>query len=134
MNVFVVLAHPEPQSFNAAMFRTAVQTLREAGHSVATSDLYAMGFDPVSSRRNFTTTRDPDYLKLQLEEMHATELDGFAADLDAEMATVEACDLIIKGLEKTIASRVVTYDFARLMDGATEVRCSEFGQAIIGNM
>jgi len=46
----------------------------------------------------------------------------------------EACDLIVSGLEKTILSKVVTYDFARLMDGAKEVKCSEFGQAIISNM
>jgi isocitrate dehydrogenase len=50
------------------------------------------------------------------------------------MGWLEACDLIVSGLEKTIESRVVTYDFARLMDGATEVKCSEFGQAIIKNM
>ena len=47
---------------------------------------------------------------------------------------VEAADLIVSGLEKAILSRVVTYDFARLMAGATEVKCSEFGTAIIGNM
>ena len=46
----------------------------------------------------------------------------------------EAADLIVKGLEQTIASRVVTYDFARLMDEPTEVKCSEFGTAIIENM
>jgi isocitrate dehydrogenase len=46
----------------------------------------------------------------------------------------EAADLIVAGLEKTIAERTVTYDFARLMEGATELRCSEFGSAIIGNM
>ncbi|MCX6143159.1 MAG: NADP-dependent isocitrate dehydrogenase [Ignavibacteriales bacterium] len=46
----------------------------------------------------------------------------------------EAADLIIQGLDKTIQSRVVTYDFARLMEGAKEVRCSEFGEAIISNM
>lgn len=46
----------------------------------------------------------------------------------------EAGDLIIKGIEKTIGSKVVTYDFARLTEGATEVKCSEFGQAIIRNM
>jgi len=46
----------------------------------------------------------------------------------------EAADLIVSGLEKTIVSQVVTYDFARLMAGATEVKCSEFGTAIIGNM
>ena len=46
----------------------------------------------------------------------------------------EAADLIIQGLDKTITSRVVTYDFARLMEGAKEVKCSEFGEAIINNM
>ncbi len=46
----------------------------------------------------------------------------------------EAADLIIKSMEKTIASKVVTYDFARLMDGATEVKCSEFGEELIKNM
>ncbi|OGG46472.1 MAG: NADP-dependent isocitrate dehydrogenase [Candidatus Handelsmanbacteria bacterium RIFCSPLOWO2_12_FULL_64_10] len=46
----------------------------------------------------------------------------------------EAADRIISGLEKTIASKVVTYDFARLMDGAREVKCSEFGDAITRNM
>ncbi len=50
------------------------------------------------------------------------------------MGWTEACDLIIRGLERTIASKVVTYDFARLMEGAKEVKCSEFGQAIIENM
>src|ERR671917_143632 len=39
----------------------------------------------------------------------------------------EAADLIIKGMEKTIQAKVVTYDFARLMESATEVKCSEFG-------
>ncbi|GIN86853.1 isocitrate dehydrogenase [NADP] [Heyndrickxia sporothermodurans] len=46
----------------------------------------------------------------------------------------EAANLITKSMEKTIASKVVTYDFARLMDGATEVKCSEFGSELIKNM
>ncbi len=46
----------------------------------------------------------------------------------------EAADLITAAMEKTFGQKVVTYDFARLMDGATEVRCSEFGGALIGNM
>jgi isocitrate dehydrogenase len=46
----------------------------------------------------------------------------------------EAASLIIKAMEKTIAEKVVTYDFARLMEGATEVKCSEFGDALIKNM
>ncbi len=46
----------------------------------------------------------------------------------------EVADLILKGLNGAIASRRVTYDFARLMDGATEIKCSEFGQNIIAHM
>lgn len=46
----------------------------------------------------------------------------------------EAADLIIKGIEKTISNKMVTYDFHRLMDGATLLKTSEFGNAIIDNM
>lgn len=46
----------------------------------------------------------------------------------------EAADLITKAMDKTIASKVVTYDFARLMEGATEVKCSEFANELIKNM
>jgi isocitrate dehydrogenase len=46
----------------------------------------------------------------------------------------EAADLIVKGMEGAVAARTVTYDFARLMDGAKEVKCSEFGDAIIKHM
>ncbi len=46
----------------------------------------------------------------------------------------EAADLIVKGLESAIAKKVVTYDFARLMEGAKEVKCSEFGTAVIESM
>jgi len=46
----------------------------------------------------------------------------------------EAADLILKGLNGAIASKRVTYDFARQMEGATEIKCSEFGQNIIAHM
>ena len=50
------------------------------------------------------------------------------------MGWKEAGNMIIKGLEAAISSKRVTYDFARLMDGATELKCSEFGDEIIKNM
>lgn len=46
----------------------------------------------------------------------------------------DAADLIVRGLEATIAQKTVTYDFARLMEGAREVRCSEFGDLIVEHM
>ena len=47
---------------------------------------------------------------------------------------LEAADLIVKGINGAIASRNVTYDFARLTDGATEIKCSAFGQNIVEHM
>ncbi len=50
------------------------------------------------------------------------------------MGWQEAADLIIKGLEGAISSKRVTYDFERLMEGATLLKCSEFGKEIVKNM
>jgi isocitrate dehydrogenase len=50
------------------------------------------------------------------------------------MGWTEAADLIVKGMEGAVAAKTVTYDFARLMEGATLVKCSEFGDAIINHM
>ena len=50
------------------------------------------------------------------------------------MGWSEAADLVISSTEKTISQKIVTYDFARLMEGAKEVKCSEFGKALISNM
>ena len=50
------------------------------------------------------------------------------------MGWVEAADLILSSMSKSIEAKKVTYDFARLMDGATQVSCSQFGQEMINNM
>jgi len=50
------------------------------------------------------------------------------------MGWTEAADAIITAMDRTIAQKTVTYDFARLMEGATEVKCSEFGDALIRNL
>jgi NAD(P)H dehydrogenase (quinone) len=95
MRVLIVYAHHEPTSFNGALLREAMAALREAGHEVVVSDLYAMGFDPVSDRRNFTTVADPNRLRQQTEETYASAHDGYVPALQAEMDKVAACDLLI---------------------------------------
>jgi isocitrate dehydrogenase len=50
------------------------------------------------------------------------------------MGWTEAADAIITAMDRTIEQKVVTYDFARLMEGATKVKCSEFGDALIRNL
>ncbi len=95
MKVFIVYAHAEPHSFNGAMRDLAVATLADAGHAVQVSDLYAMKFDPVSDRRNFLSVKDAGYFKQQIEERHASEVGGFAPDVQAEIEKLFWCDVLI---------------------------------------
>jgi NAD(P)H dehydrogenase (quinone) len=95
LKVLIVYAHAEPKSFNGAMLEIAVKTLKAAGHEVIVSDLYAMEFNPLSGRHNFTSVMDPDYFKQQLEEIYATENNGFAPDVQAEMDKLAWCDMVV---------------------------------------
>jgi NAD(P)H dehydrogenase (quinone) len=95
MRVLIVHAHHEPSSFNGAMTREAVAALRGAGHEVVVSDLYAVGFDPVSDRRNFTHVADPARLRQQTEEAAASSTGGFVPELQAEMDKLAWCDVLI---------------------------------------
>lgn len=95
MKILIVLAHPEPQSMNGAMFTTAIETLEAAGHEIKTSNLYAMRFNPVSDSSNFTRLQNASFFKQQLEELHATETGSFAYDIEMEQQKVEWCDLMI---------------------------------------
>jgi NAD(P)H dehydrogenase (quinone) len=95
MRVLIVHAHHEPTSFNGAMTREAIAALGAAGHEVVISDLYAMGFDPVSDRRNFTTVAESNQLKQQAEESLASAQGGFAPDLQAEMDKLAWCNVVV---------------------------------------
>jgi len=95
MRVLIVHAHHEPKSFSSALYAQAAKTLSDQGHQVVTSDLYGQGFDPVSDRRNFVSVHDSEYLKQQVEEQYASQVSGFAPDLDAEIRKLESCDLLL---------------------------------------
>jgi NAD(P)H dehydrogenase (quinone) len=95
MRIFIVHAHPEPQSFNGALTSAAQDALRAAGHEVEISDLYGMAFNPVSDRSNFLTVHDPDIFRQQSEEAHAAAHDGFAPEIQAEMDKLFWCDALI---------------------------------------
>lgn len=79
----------------AAMKDRAVDVLRDESHEVVTSDLYAIGFEPVARRSDFTSIADPDFLKYQVEQSLAASQDGFLPDIAAEQAKLVACDLLI---------------------------------------
>jgi len=95
MRVFIVHAHHEPQSLNGALTRAAAAALAAVGHEVVVSDLYAMQFNPVSDRRNFATVKDPEYLRQQTEEIYASENNGYAPDIRAEMDKLFWCDALV---------------------------------------
>ncbi|WP_374336502.1 NAD(P)H-dependent oxidoreductase [Methyloversatilis sp.] len=95
MNVLIVHAHPEAQSFSSAMCRSAADTLCAQGHTVTVSDLYAQGFNPVAGAADFTGRSNPDYLNYALEQRHAQERGMLAPDIRAEVDKVLACDLLI---------------------------------------
>ncbi|MDX2003863.1 MAG: NAD(P)H-dependent oxidoreductase [Meiothermus sp.] len=72
MNILIVYAHPNPNSFNAAMREVAVGALSRAGHSILTSDLYAMHFNPVLSARELAG--DHHALKAEMSKVHRADM------------------------------------------------------------
>ncbi|WP_127582801.1 NADP-dependent isocitrate dehydrogenase [Paenibacillus koleovorans] len=74
----------------------------------------------------------PKYAGLDVVNPGSVTLSGVM--MLEHLGWLEAADLIYKGMEKSINNKTVTYDFARLMEGATEVKCSEFANEVIKNM
>lgn len=122
MNILLVYAHPEPASFNGAMKNQAVDTLSSSGHQVTVSDLYAMHWQAAAGANDFTDRVHPDTLRLQTEQAHAWSGKTFASDLAAEMAKLEAAELVIfqfplwwwsiPAILKGYIDRVFAYGFA----------------------
>ena len=95
MRALVVLAHPEPRSFNAALKDATLEVLAARGAQVVVSDLYADGFGAVAGRADFTTVRDADRLTLSLEQRHALGHDGLAPEVARELGRLRAADLLV---------------------------------------
>jgi NAD(P)H dehydrogenase (quinone) len=85
MNVLLSHAHPEPKSFCTAMYRMAIQALKEQGHNVQISDLYHQSFNPVAGAADFSERRNSDYLTYALEQRYAYDSDALAADIQGEL-------------------------------------------------
>lgn len=95
MNVLIVHAHPEPQSFCTAMMQRMRGRFESQGHVVVVSDLYAKQFNPVASAADFSQRNNPDYLVYALEQRHAQKTDSLPKDIAEELALLEQCDLLI---------------------------------------
>lgn len=95
MKVLIVHAHPEPQSFTAALRDQAVSTLQAQGHEVQASDLYAMNWNPVASASDFTSRENPEYLVYALEQRLGVKSQSIAADIQQELDKLLWADLLI---------------------------------------
>ena len=95
MHAHIVLAHPEPQSFNAHLARVARRALEARGWSVSLSDLYAMGFDPCERAEHYAPRRRPERFDVQAEQRHASEHGKIPAGVAAEIALLDSADLLI---------------------------------------
>lgn len=95
MNVLIVHAHNEPQSFSTALYQLAEETLRGQGNEVKVSDLYAMNWNPVASAADFGERANPDYLVYALEQREGAKAKTIAADIQAELDKLLWADLVI---------------------------------------
>ncbi|XP_019360893.1 PREDICTED: NAD(P)H dehydrogenase [quinone] 1 [Gavialis gangeticus] len=92
----IVLAHADKTSFNHAMKDAAVDALQKKGWSVTVSDLYAMKFNPVLSREDFTgKPKDPNNFNYAVEMGLAWKEGRLSGDIVAEQKKLEAADLVI---------------------------------------
>lgn len=95
MNILIVHAHPEPQSFTDTLKQTAIDELTRLGHHVEVSDLYEMNFNPVASREDFRELGNPEYLNYALEQRNAAKNHLLADDIQIEIEKVRKADLLI---------------------------------------
>lgn len=95
MHALIVLAHPEPQSFNGHLKNVAVEELTTLGYTVEISDLHAMGFDPVEDRRHYPERAPDTRFDVQAEQRHAYETRTLDADVQAEIDKLHSADLVI---------------------------------------
>ncbi len=95
MHAHFVLAHPEPQSFNAHLVRAGAAALTNAGWTVSVSDLYAMGFDPCERPEHFSDRAAPDRFDAQAEQRHASQTGTLPQVVKEELALLDRADLLV---------------------------------------
>lgn len=95
MQAHIVLAHPEPQSYNAHLASTARKALEDTGWSVSVSDLYHMDFDPCERASHYRDQIAPNRFDVQSEQRHACQNRTVPTDVAAEIERLDRADLVI---------------------------------------
>jgi NAD(P)H dehydrogenase (quinone) len=94
-NILIVHAHPEPRSLTSALKDLAVATLRQQGHDVLVSDLYAMGWKAVADEGDFTDFIAPERLSYVAESRHAFASKTQSPDIEAEQKKLLWADAVL---------------------------------------
>ncbi|WP_341643849.1 NAD(P)H-dependent oxidoreductase [Thauera sp. SDU_THAU2] len=95
MNVLIVHAHYEQESFSSALMHCAVDVFESGGHEVRVSDLYKMNWNPVASASDFGEREHSEYCVYALEQRKACQAGTIARDIAGEIEKVKWCDLLI---------------------------------------
>ncbi|KVL53108.1 NADH-ubiquinone oxidoreductase [Burkholderia cepacia] len=95
MHALIVVAHPEPLSFNAALSHAAADTWRAAGHTATVADLYADAFDPGEAPRHYADRLDTARFDAQREQRHHWERDTLAPEVGHHVGLLQQADALI---------------------------------------
>ena len=95
MHAHIVLAHPEPKSFNAHLSQVACQTLEAQGWEVSASNLYDMGFDPCERPEHYVSRQKPGRFDVQAEQHHASGHGTIPDGIAAEIKLLDRADLVV---------------------------------------
>lgn len=95
MRALILLAHPEPRSFNAHLATQAAEQLRHDHLQVDVVDLYAEGFDPLEAAHHHSSRLQPDRFDAQREQRYGAEQGRLPADVQRHLQLLQAADLVI---------------------------------------
>jgi NAD(P)H dehydrogenase (quinone) len=95
MNILIVLAHPESQSFNGHLARLARDSFLEHGHAVQMSDLYTSEFDPCESARHYSIRCNPRCFDAQTEQRFSWERKSLPIEIKKEVQKILWADLLL---------------------------------------
>jgi len=95
MNILVVHAHENPDSFCSSLAKTVQTWSEQNGHHFTISDLYQKEFNPVAGKHDFVQLSDSDYYKYAIEQLNAHLNQLFAPEVKTEMGLVDKADVLI---------------------------------------
>jgi len=95
MQAHIVLAHPEPKSFNAHLANVARQALESQGWSVSATDLYAVGFDPCERAQHYEPRLNGERFDVQAEQRHASAEHTIPEAVRREIGNLDRADLLV---------------------------------------